>query len=190
MTWVIREPTIHQLNRVRKFLEAEIVGVSARRAVETEDFLRREAKSLLPVGGDEVLTTSWHCAYLSDGSLVGAVLTNVPEETVDVAELFGDRYAQGFARTRRTLASIAVRGDMRGHGIGRALLDVAEAQARAEGAIHLTGFMDERNGAPVFYSKNGYTVQPRNTALPQLEPFPIRERHPNDLSGCWFYKPL
>ncbi|WP_373462843.1 GNAT family N-acetyltransferase [Arthrobacter pascens] len=51
------------------------------------------------------------------------------------------------------LGSIAVREDMRGQGVGRALLAAVEANARSEGVSHMTGFMDERNGVPSFYER-------------------------------------
>ena len=80
---------------------------------------------------------------------------------------------------------------MRGQGVARALLAAVEANARIEGVSHITGFMDERNGEPSFYERNGYRIMPLQEPVPSLEPYPVTESHPDPtLFGHWFYKQL
>ena len=194
MTWEIREPAEHQLNRVRKFCETNILGADAKEAMHVETVIRSRASRFLPMDSSgAAYPTFWRAAWLPDGSLVGAVCAHPPYSMVIqiATQPGGQEYARGLARARRVLGSIAVREDMRGQGVGRALLAAVEANARIEGVSHITGFMDERNGEPSFYERNGYRIMPLQEPVPRLEPYPVTESHPEPtLFGHWFYKQL
>lgn len=191
--WTIKIPAEHQLNQLRKLFQQAIEGVSAKRAEHDESRRRQEAYDYLPK--DEAglaFPPIWLGAYNESKRLVGALYMHVPyEEIHEIAHDYGGtELARGVGKVRRTLASIAVVKEVRRTGLGTALLRAGESQAKQQGAIWVTGFMDERNGTPDFYASNGYTVLPRNTAPPKLEPFGIHEKHPGYVNGQWFYKKL
>jgi len=194
MTWEIKKPAEHQLNRIRKFFEAEIVGVSAKESVYVETEMRRQASSFLPRNASgAIYPTFWRAAYLPDGSIAGAICAHTPYAMVTqiAAGPLGEEIARGFARARRILACVAVHKDRRGQGLGSALLEAMEESARAEGAAQITGYMDRLNGEPHFYRKNGYIIMPVQKPVPPLEPYPITETHPDpQMFGRWFYKQL
>jgi amino-acid N-acetyltransferase len=64
------------------------------------------------------------------------------------------------------LRSLAVRTDARGRGLGAALLEHAEAQARSAGVatLHLLTTTAEH-----FFAARGYSVAPRDTAPPEIQ---------------------
>lgn len=55
------------------------------------------------------------------------------------------------------MRQVAVRPELQGSGIGRALVDAAEAWARAQGGIAIT--MHARDTAIPFYERLGYSVE-------------------------------
>ena len=174
MTWEIKEPAEHQLNRIRKFFEAEIVGVSAKESVYVETEMRRQASSFLPRDASgAIYPTFWRAAYLPDGSIAGAICAHTPYALVTqiAASPLGEEFARGFARARRTLACVAVHKDRRGQDLGSALLEAMEEIARAEGAAQITGYMGQADrGEPHFYRKNGYIIRPVQKPVPPLAP--------------------
>lgn len=186
-------PAEHQLGRIRKLFQAEIIGVMANRAVHTESETRQRAFPYLPRDADGLTYSAiWRASYSPAGILQGGVYMHVPyDELLEMMSREGEEdFVRGLGRTRRTLASIAVVEDSRRTGLGTRLLRAAEDEARSQGALWVTGFMDERNGSPDFYRTNGYQILARNRPLPELEPFPVREYHPRYVNGQWFYKKL
>ncbi|WP_165788334.1 GNAT family N-acetyltransferase [Arthrobacter glacialis] len=190
--WTIKVPAEHRLHHLRKLFQKEIEGVSAKRAEQTETISRRDAYDYVPKDErGQAFPAIWLGAYNVTEHLVGALYMHTPyEELLEIGNGFDRDFAKGVGKVRRTLASIAVVEDMQRTGLGTALLTAGESQAKQEGAIWVTGFMDERNGTPEFYESNGYNIQPRNIALPKLEPFGVRELHPGYVNGQWFYKKL
>jgi ribosomal protein S18 acetylase RimI-like enzyme len=94
-----------------------------------------------------------------------------PEHALFVAELNGDpagcllmwTLEDYFTHTRHAHVSvIAVRGDMQGQGVGRALMGHAEMWARARGHRRITLSVFERNRrAQRLYERAGYGVEMR-----------------------------
>jgi GNAT superfamily N-acetyltransferase len=191
MAWTIRQPAEHQLRSVNKFFERHIVGFDTKSAEHEETLLRARAGRFLATDENGVVLPSiWLAAY-EGKELVGAVNVVMPYPHVLTAAGHGfEDLARGLARARRTVCGLAVREDMRRQGIANALIQGAEAEAKAQSASLLAGFMDEKNGAPAFYEANGYTTMPRNKPLPYVGEFPIREAHPQELNGQWFYKEI
>jgi GNAT superfamily N-acetyltransferase len=189
MTWIIKTPPEHRHQWINKFFERNIAGFSARNAEYEENVIRAQTTNYLPKDSSGVFfPTIWLAAY-QDNVIVGAINTAVSYPLVlEVAAKQGPAYAHGVAQERRVLAGLAVREDMRGQGIGRALIEANESAAKAQGVSVLVGFFDEGNHSPSVYTSTGYSLTPRNAPLPRLGKFPIRERHPAYLKGQWFYK--
>jgi ribosomal protein S18 acetylase RimI-like enzyme len=77
----------------------------------------------------------------------------------------GDFYVQGFA----------VDEDLRGQGIGSALIDAMEERARAAGSKRLILNVGAKNeGARRFYERRGMTVEAGWPKLPGISPFILR----------------
>ncbi len=71
-----------------------------------------------------------------------------------------------FLRKYRMLYNLAVREDMRGQGIGTALLDAVDAGARTQGADAVIGIADgDLARLERFYSRHGYQVLPVGASL-------------------------
>lgn len=190
MAWIIRRPAEHQLRNINKFFERHITGFTARNA-EKHEQLRARAGRFLPTDENgTVLPSTWLAAY-EGKELVGAINAHPAyEHVLRAMEYNFEDQARGLARSRRTISGLAVREDMRRQGIAKALIEGAEVEAMAQGASLVAGFMDEENGPPAFYEANGYTAMPRNKPLPYVGEFPIREVHPPEVNGQWFYKEL
>ncbi len=77
----------------------------------------------------------------------------------------GDFYIQGFA----------VSEDLRGQGIGSALMDAMEERARASGAKRLILNVGAKNeGARRFYDRRGMAIEAGWPKLPGMPPFVLR----------------
>jgi len=81
----------------------------------------------------------------------------------------GDYYVQGFA----------VDEDLRGQGIGTALMDAMEQRARASGSKRLILNVGAKNeAARRFYDRRGFTVEAGWPKLPCVPPFVLRMAKP------------
>ena len=81
----------------------------------------------------------------------------------------GDFYIQGFA----------VDEDLRGQGIGSALMNAMEQRARADGSKRLILNVGAKNeGARRFYDRRGMTVEAGWPRLPYVRPFVLRMAKP------------
>lgn len=179
------------LRRVRQFFAAHIVGYDARRAQRHLEIARRPVTRYLPGNATGLFQAPPLAVLDHDGAVIAAVHAHPPYEQIgEMAELAGDEFARGLGQTRRTLACLAVATKHRKSGLGRELVAQLEDRLRREDVIHVTGFMDERNGAPTFYESLGYTTFLRNTPVPPLKPFEFVETHPSYVSGQWFHKQL
>jgi ribosomal protein S18 acetylase RimI-like enzyme len=115
-------------------------------------------------GGERVLLAAW-----LDGSLVGT------------AQL--ERSAPRNARHRGEVQRVAVASSARGRGVGRALMEAVEAEARAAGLELLYLTTHDDIGASRFYERIGWTklgVVPRYSARPDGSLAP----------GAFFYRVL
>lgn len=94
----------------------------------------------------------WRVAYVHGVTLAGAINSTAPYEmTIDIANTGRDDYARGFAKERWVISGIAVRADVRGRGIGKALLRANEITTKQQGAGVIVGFKDDANGSPLVY---------------------------------------
>lgn len=188
-TWAIVEPENEQHDRINNFLADNIIGYSANGVVNAEQFYRRQAAPLLPTNMAGVpYERIWRAAYDDQGYLLGAITTSLPYEMAIELGQGNMTYARGFLRARRVIEGLAVREDVRGQGLGKALLQENESAAKRQKATLLVGFMDDANGSPVVYKSAGYSVVAHNRPLPPVGEFGLNERHPDYLNGHWFYK--
>lgn len=92
----------------------------------------------------------------------GGNLVIVGEQAGQVVATYQITFISGLslrAARRAQVESVRVRGDLRGQGVGRQLLDDAEARARAAGCalMQLTSNAT-REDARKFYERNGYVA--------------------------------
>lgn len=192
-TWTITR-VFSDTDRRRAFqlIESHVAGFSASRAMKTETGPRRLVSYFLPVLEDGSRAEGIVLrAVDEDGNILGAASAHAPyPEGYEAHRNGNDPLAFGLLQTRRTLAGLAVAPGARSQGLARALVDEVTAIAAAEGAVWLTGFMDERNGDPGFYEHVGFSLTKRNQALPPLPPAAAQERHPSYVNGRWFYRAI
>lgn len=109
----------------------------------------------LAFAGDEEPETL-HAAVLLDGDVVGiATVMREPCPRIERAHAW-------------RLRGMATRPDVRGRGIGAALLGRCEAHVRDQGGRLL--WCNARVGACRFYERAGYTVAGERFELPQIGP--------------------
>lgn len=189
---IYREVVPHKRAKLLRFIEAHVQGFVASRAEKDDDRERRAVTHLLPKDGDGFLVSSVVLGALdAEGKLVGAAISHAPyAEADELVVQMGEDRVRRLLESRRTLSGIATLPTVRRKGVASALLEASMQMARDEGAVWISGFMDEKNGKPHFYQAAGFNVLPRNQPIPPLPPVPFREAHPAYVNGQWFYQQL
>ena len=136
MTLILKEPANHQIPRVQKFLEQNIIGYQASGSRRAEDKLRAQVRDVLPKDASgSPYPSVWRASYSNERLIVGAGALQAPYETAIMMKTAHDyrAYAEGFLMSRRILEGLAVSKEMRREGLGSRLLEALENQARLEG---------------------------------------------------------
>ena len=147
--WTIRPATDADGDALAALIEAiwlEYPGVVFDRAAELPE-LDAPATHYAGIGG-----ALWVLEG-ADGSIAGSVATAPRIAEPGGWELF----------------KLYLAADLRGSGVARALLDLAESHAATAGATHMTLWTDTRfQAAHRFYSRQGYVQGPGTRALHDL----------------------
>lgn len=150
--------------------EPRVAGLAEARAVaELLDAFNREFAT--PTPGPDVLTARLHVLLASDATV--AFLSGEPPVAVALMTLRPNLWYEGRVAL---LDELYVAPELRGRGVGSALLALVEAIARQRGADLLEINVDgEDTDARRFYERHGYT----NTEPGQDEPmlYYCRELH-------------
>jgi GNAT superfamily N-acetyltransferase len=105
------------------------------------------------IASDEVQTTARHLELIE----FGAAWVAIDSDGAPVGFLNGEKLGDGFH-----ILEVAVRRELQGRGLGRALIDAAAEWAKAQGlaALTLTTFRDVPWNQP-FYERHGFrTLDP------------------------------
>ena len=153
--------------------EPRVADLAEARAVAALlDAFNREFAT--PTPGPEVLSARLHTLLAGDAMV--AFLTGVPPVAVALMTLRPNLWYEGRVAL---LDELYVAPELRGRGIGSALLALVEATARQRGAEQLEINVDgEDTDARRFYERHGYT----NTEPGQQEPmlYYYRELEPSE----------
>jgi GNAT superfamily N-acetyltransferase len=137
--------------------------------IRWREAVRADVPAIVALLADDVLGAAREstdpAAYLAAFDAIareGGNLVIVGEQAGEVVATYQITFISGLslrAARRAQVESVRVRGDLRGQGVGRQLLDDAEARARSAGCalVQLTSNA-ARSDARRFYERNGYVA--------------------------------